>query len=262
MIARVLAIAGSDSGGGAGIQADIKAITMLGGFAMTAVTAVTVQNTLGVTGVHAIPEQIIRDQIRAVLDDLGADAIKIGMLGSSATIHAVADAIADVDVPIVLDPVMVAKGGSRLMAEEAVEAMRRQLLPRATLITPNAPELEVLTGLQCRNEQELLHAGRQLLQQAGGAAVLAKGGHVESDPVVDWLLEAGGEQRFTSARRYTQHTHGTGCTLSSAIATGLAKGLPLIEAVAEAREYLQAAIDAAPGLGRGHGPLGHNFVLL
>ena len=262
MIARVLAIAGSDSGGGAGIQADIKTITMLGGYAMTAVTAITVQNTLGVTAVHAIPDEIVQGQIRAVVDDIGVDAIKIGMLGNAATIAAVAEALdAVAEVPIVLDPVMVAKGGSRLLEAGAISALKAGLLSRAALVTPNAPELAVLTGRDVRTETEMLRAGRALLR-AGAAAVLAKGGHLQGDTVVDWLLTAEAETRFAAPRRDTPHTHGTGCTLSSAVATGLAKGLSLVEAVAEARDYLQAAMDAAPGLGRGHGPLGHNFALL
>lgn len=261
MIARVLSIAGSDSGGGAGIQADIKAITMLGGYAATAVTAITVQNTLGVTAVHAVPPAILSAQIHAVLDDIGADAIKIGMLGDVATIKAVDEALRDVTVPIVLDPVMVAKGGSKLLGDEAIEALRQRLLPRAALLTPNVPELEAITGLPVQNTQQALEAAR-LLVRSGVSAVLAKGGHLDSDPVVDWLVTAHAEQSFAGVRVPGPHTHGTGCTLSSAIATGLAKGLPLAEAVGAARVYLQQALLAAPGLGAGHGPLGHNFALL
>jgi hydroxymethylpyrimidine/phosphomethylpyrimidine kinase len=169
------------------------------------------------------------------------------------------DAVAG--VPVVLDPVMVAKGGSRLLEAGAISALKAGLLSRAALVTPNAPELAVLTGRDVCTETEMLRAGRALLR-AGAAAVLAKGGHLQGDTVVDWLLTAEAETRFAAPRRDTLHTHGTGCTLSSAVATGLAKGLSLVEAVAEARDYLQAAMDAAPGLGRGHGPLGHNFALL
>lgn len=260
-IPRVLIIAGSDSGGGAGIQADIKTVTMLGGYAATAVTAITVQNTLGVTAVHPVPPDIVSAQIRAVLSDIGADAIKIGMLGDSATVEAVAQALAGVDIPIVLDPVMVAKGGGRLLADDAVEALMRLLLPRARLITPNAPELSALTDTAIEDEADLLLAAQELAGQ-GAAAVLAKGGHLDGDTVVDWLVAPNSQQRFSAPRMATQHTHGTGCTLASAIATGLAAGLPMPVAVERARAYLLAAIAAAPGLGQGHGPLGHNFALL
>ena len=261
MIPRVLIIAGSDSGGGAGIQADIKTVTMLGGYAMTAVTAITVQNTLGVSAVHGVPPEIVSGQIRAVLDDIGADAIKIGMLGDSATVKAVADALEGVDIPIVLDPVMVAKGGGKLLADEAVEALMRRLMPRARLITPNTPELSVLTDTAIEDEADMLLAAQELAGQ-GAAAVLAKGGHLAGEPVVDWLVTANSQQRFEAPRMSTPHTHGTGCTLASAIATGLAAGLPLAVAVERGRAYLQSALAAAPGLGKGHGPLGHNFALL
>lgn len=260
-IPRVLIIAGSDSGGGAGIQADIKTVTMLGGYAATAVTAITVQNTLGVTGMHAVPPEIVSAQIRAVLSDIGADAIKIGMLGDSATIEAVAQALVGVDIPIVLDPVMVAKGGSRLLADDAVDALMRLLMPRARLITPNAPELSALTDTAIEDEADLLLAAQELAGQ-GAVAVLAKGGHLDGDTVVDWLVAPNSQQRFAAPRMETRHTHGTGCTLASAIATGLAAGLPMPVAVERARTYLLAAIAAAPGFGQGHGPLGHNFALL
>lgn len=260
-IPRVLIIAGSDSGGGAGIQADIKTVTMLGGYAMTAVTAVTVQNTLGVSAIHPVPPGIVSAQIRAVLDDIGADCIKIGMLGDAETIVAVAQALDGVTVPILVDPVMVAKGGAALLAPDAVEALVRLLLPKARLVTPNVPELEALVGSEIADEADLLLAAQELLG-LGPAAVLAKGGHLEGDTVVDWLVTHNAQQRFESPRLETRHTHGTGCTLASAVATGLAAGLPLAEAVAKARAYVQAALRAAPGLGAGHGPLGHNFALL
>jgi len=261
MIPRVLIIAGSDSGGGAGIQADIKAVTMLGGYAATAVTAVTVQNTLGVTAIHTIPPDIVECQIKAVLDDIGADVIKIGMLGDSATIEAVARALDGVSVPIVLDPVMIAKGGAPLLQDDAVDAMVRLLVPRAALLTPNVPELEVLSGSDVTDEADMLLAAQELLA-AGPVAVLAKGGHLEGDRVVDWLVTHNSKLRFEAPRVSTRHTHGTGCTLSSAIATGLAARLPLAVAVERARAYLLSALTAAPGLGQGHGPLGHNFALL
>jgi hydroxymethylpyrimidine/phosphomethylpyrimidine kinase len=260
MKGRVLIIAGSDSGGGAGIQADLKTVTMLGGYAATAVTAITVQNTLGVSAIHAVPPAIVAGQIHAVLDDIGADAIKIGMLGDAATVEAVADALRGVDIPIVLDPVMVAKGGSPLLEDEAVGALQRLLLPRAAVVTPNAPELTVLTDTEVIDEADLLLAAQELLV-AGPAAVLAKGGHLAGPTMVDWLVTRNSQQRFESPRIDTVHTHGTGCTLSSAVAAGLAAGLPLSVAVERARAYLQSAILAAPGLGAGHGPLGHNFAV-
>ena len=261
MQGRVLIVAGSDSGGGAGIQADIKAVTMLGGYAATAIAALTVQNTLGVTDVHPVPPAFVQAQMRAVLDDIGADAVKTGMLGDAAMVAAVADVLdAYPPIPLVVDPVMVAKGGARLLDEAAVGAVKAKLLPRATLVTPNTPELEALTGRTVGSEAEAVAAGRALVA-AGARAVLVKGGHLPGDEVADWLLTGDAEHRFASPRIATRHTHGTGCTLASAIACGLAKGLPLVEAVAAGRDYVQSAIRAAPGFGQGHGPLGHNFAL-
>lgn len=261
MIPRVLVIAGSDSGGGAGIQADIKTITMLGGYAATAVTAVTVQDTNGVGAVHAVPPAIVAGQIAAVLGDIGADCIKIGMLVDAATIEAVADALDGVDVPILLDPVMVAKGGASLLADDAVAVLIGRLVPRARLLTPNVPELEALAQTDIADEADMLLAAQELLA-TGASAVLAKGGHLDGAVVVDWLVSHQIQQRFDAPRIATRHTHGTGCTLASAVATGLAAGLPLAVAVERARAYLMSAMLAAPGLGRGHGPLGHNFQLL
>jgi hydroxymethylpyrimidine/phosphomethylpyrimidine kinase len=261
MIPRVLVIAGSDSGGGAGLQADMKTITMLGAYATTAVTAVTVQNTLGVSAVHPVPPAIVAAQIEAVLADIGADAIKIGMLGDSATIEAVADALSASRLPVILDPVMVAKGGAALLAAEATDALVRRLLPRAAVVTPNVPELEILADTGITDEADMLLAAQELLS-AGPAAVLAKGGHLAGDTVVDWLVTPGTQQRFEAPRIATRHTHGTGCTLASAVAAGIAAGLPLAVAVERARAYLLAAIAAAPGLGQGHGPVAHNFALL
>ena len=261
MIARVLVIAGSDSGGGAGIQADIKTVTMLGGYAATAITAVTVQNTLGVDRVHAVPTDVVAAQIDAVLSDIGADAIKIGMLGDAATTVAVADAIAGFSGPIVLDPVMVAKGGASLLAAEAVDALVSRLLPMAAVVTPNVPEMEALTGLEIADEGDLLLAAQELL--AGGPrAVLAKGGHLDGPDVVDWLVTREGERRFVGPRVETTSSHGTGCTLASALATGLAAGLPLADAVERARRFVVAALREAPRLGGGHGPMGHQAVRL
>ncbi|MDO9336654.1 MAG: bifunctional hydroxymethylpyrimidine kinase/phosphomethylpyrimidine kinase [Caulobacter sp.] len=265
-IGRVLIIAGSDSGGGAGIQADIKAVTMLGAYAATAVTAITVQNTLGVTGVHPIPLDIIEAQGRAVLDDIGADAIKTGMLGDAGTV-AVAARLIDsarnsmgLGVPVVIDPVMIAKGGASLLDPHAIAAVRAELLPRATLLTPNAPEAEALTGLPATSTDDLRRCGYELLD-AGAKAVLMKGGHVPGDRLVDLLITRDGETAFEDVRIDTRHTHGTGCTLASACAAGLAQGLDLTAAVARAWDYVHRAIEAAPGLGKGHGPLDHGWML-
>ena len=260
MVARILVIAGSDSGGGAGIQADIKTITTLGGYAMTAVTAITVQNTLGVSAVHAIPPEIVAGQIRACIDDIGVDAIKIGMLGNEATINAVADALEGVRVPIVLDPVMVAKGGAALIEEEAVWAMMQRLLPLASVITPNVPELVALTETEVEDAADMLLAAQELLN-AGPRAVLAKGGHLEGEQLTDWLVTRQGHQFFTDAKIDTSSCHGTGCTLSSALACGLGQGLSLPDAVKRARLYVRLALRSAPGLGQGHGPMGHGQVI-
>ncbi len=259
-LGRVLIIAGSDSGGGAGIQADIKTVTALGGYAATAITAVTVQNTLGVTGVHPIPLEVVEAQARAVLSDIGADAIKTGMLGDAATVGLVARLLDEAEVSAVVDPVMVAKGGASLLAAEAVAAVREQLIPRAALLTPNAPEAEALTGLAVATTDDLRRAGEALLA-AGAGAVLMKGGHVPGERVVDVLMTPAGETAFEGERIDSRHTHGTGCTLASACAAGLAQGLPLVEAVARAWDYVHEAVLRAPGLGAGHGPLDHAWPL-
>jgi hydroxymethylpyrimidine/phosphomethylpyrimidine kinase len=259
-LGRVLIIAGSDSGGGAGIQADIKTVTALGGYAATAITAVTVQNTLGVNGVHPVPLDVIEAQARAVLDDIGADAIKTGMLGDAATVELAARLIAEAKVPAVVDPVMVAKGGASLLASEAVAAVRDRLVPAAALLTPNAPEAEALTGLAVADLEGQRRAGAALLA-LGARAVLVKGGHVTGPRVVDVLLTSEGETLFEGERIETRHTHGTGCTLASACAAGLAQGLPLVAAVARAWDYVHEAMLRAPGLGGGHGPLDHAWPL-
>jgi hydroxymethylpyrimidine/phosphomethylpyrimidine kinase len=258
---RVLIIAGSDSGGGAGVQADIKTVTILGGYAATAVTAITVQNTLGVQAVHALPPGLVADQARAVLDDIGADAIKTGMLGSGELIDVVAGILQRASpIPVVVDPVMVAKGGHVLLDPSAVERLATRLVPLATLLTPNAPEAAALTGLEVETTDDLRRAGEALLGR-GARAVLMKGGHIAGARVIDVLMTPGGETVFESPRLDTRHTHGTGCTLASACATGLAKGLALELAVAEAWAYVAEAIRCAPGLGAGHGPLGHGWPL-
>ena len=261
MKGRVLIIAGSDSGGGAGIQADIKAVTALGGFAMTAITALTAQNTLGVHGVSGVPIDFIRQQIAVVLDDLGADALKTGMLHDVPVIEAVCEEIAAraKGVPLVADPVMVAKGGHPLLAPAAVDTLKARLLPLATVITPNLPEAEVLVGRPIRDVADMRDAAAAL-RALGVPAVLLKGGHLEGDVVTDLLVTAEGVEEFTSARIATRHTHGTGCTLASAIAAGLAQGMSLRDAVVRARAYVRAAIAAAPGYGAGHGPLDHGIT--
>ncbi len=260
MTPRILIVAGSDSSGGAGVQADIKTVTMLGGYAASAVTAVTVQNTRGVSAVHAIPAAVVAAQMRSVIDDVGVDAVKIGMLGDAELIAALADVLRGLRVPIVLDPVMVAKGGARLLADDAVAALVRHLLPIATIVTPNTPELAALTGAEVEDEGDAVLAAQELLGM-GARAVLAKGGHLAGDEVADWLITGNRQSRFSSARIDTRHTHGTGCTLASAIAVGLGRGEPLADAVAAARAYVIGAIAHAPGFGAGHGPLGHGWML-
>jgi hydroxymethylpyrimidine/phosphomethylpyrimidine kinase len=257
---RVLIVAGSDSGGGAGIQADIKTVTMLGGYAATAITAVTVQNTLGVSGVHEIATPVVLAQARAVLDDIGADAIKTGMLGGPDLVEQVAALIAWAAVPAVVDPVMIAKGGQPLLHGGAIEAVRASLVPRAALLTPNAPEAEALTGIPVTGLDDQRRAGEALLK-AGAAAVLVKGGHLAGERVVDLLLTGRGETLLEGPRIDTRHTHGTGCTLASACAVGLAQGMDLVDAVTRAWAYTAEAIRQAPGFGAGHGPLGHGWPL-
>jgi hydroxymethylpyrimidine/phosphomethylpyrimidine kinase len=254
---RVLVVAGSDSSGGAGIQADIKTITALGGYAATAVTAVTAQDTHGVHGVFPIPPEIVVKQMRLVLDDIGADAIKIGMLGDAATVEAVSDVLDDVaHIPLIVDPVMRAKGGAQLMDGAAVEAMRRRLALRATVLTPNIPEAELLAGCIIDDVVVMEHTA-ELLLTLGSRAVLLKGGHLGGDEVVDILATGDGLFRFEAPRVKSRHTHGTGCTLASAIAISMAQGLSLQDSVARGRAYVQRAIATAPGYGAGHGPLNH-----
>jgi hydroxymethylpyrimidine/phosphomethylpyrimidine kinase len=255
-LGRVLAIAGSDSGGGAGVQADIKTITALGGYAASAITAVTVQDTHGVSAIHPIPPPIIAAQIRAVLADIGADAIKTGMLGEADAVEAVLGALAEFpDIPLVVDPVMIAKGGASLIGDGALAPLRR-LIARADLVTPNAPEAAVLTGLAIATTDDLRRAGEALLT-GGVRAVLMKGGHIAGDSVIDILMTPNGETTLEGPRIATRHTHGTGCTLASACATGLAQGRGLNEAVARAWAYVAEAIRRAPGFGAGAGPLDH-----
>lgn len=259
-LGRVLILAGSDSGGGAGVQADIKTVTALGAHAATAITAITVQNTLGVQAVHLLPVELVLAQAHAVLDDIGADAIKTGMLGSVEMVEAVADLLAATGRPAVVDPVMVAKGGARLLDERAVEAVRTRLLPHATLLTPNAPEAQALTGVPVATPDDMKRAGEHLLSM-GAQAVLMKGGHVEGDRVVDLLMTGVSTTRFESGRIVSRNTHGTGCTLASGIAAGLSQGLGLERSVSRARDYLLEAIRRAPHLGAGHGPVDHGWPM-
>ena len=258
MRGRVLIVAGSDSGGGAGIQADIKAVTAMNGFAATAITALTAQNTQGVHGVVPVDPAFIRQQIEVVLADIGADALKTGMLHSAEVITTVAACLKThaAGVPLVVDPVMVAKGGHRLLLSEAETALRDTLLPMATLLTPNLPEAEVLVGFPVRIEADMKRAAEKLIS-FGAKAVLMKGGHLEGDRVVDLLMHDGRVDRFEDARIASRSTHGTGCTLASAIAAGLAQKMSLRDAVARARLYVRKAIETAPGFGQGHGPLNH-----
>ncbi|SJZ37844.1 hydroxymethylpyrimidine/phosphomethylpyrimidine kinase [Enhydrobacter aerosaccus] len=258
MKGRVLIVAGSDSGGGAGIQADIKAVTAMDGFAATAITALTAQNTLGVHSVVPVDPSFIARQIEVVLTDIGADALKTGMLHSAEVIRTVVAGFRKLEdnVPLVVDPVMVAKGGHRLLQPEAEAALRDLLLPMTTLLTPNLPEAEVLVGFPVRIEADMMRAGEKLCAMGPGA-VLLKGGHLEGDRVVDLLFQDGRVERFEDARIVSRSTHGTGCTLASAIAAGMAQKMSLYDAVARARAYVRRAIETAPGFGHGHGPLNH-----
>ena len=243
---RILTIAGSDSSGGAGIQADIKTITMLGGYAMTAITAITAQNTLGVSMVEVLSSELVRAQIEACAEDIGVNAVKIGMLGSATNAHAVADLLEGVNAPVVFDPVMIATSGAALADAETIAAFER-LMAIATLTTPNVAELAALGGDEGMAARAITY--------------LAKGGDADGDMVEDRLMVPGEEPMIGRAPRLvTQHTHGTGCTLASAIATYLGMGQPLVEAVDNARAFVRAAIEAAPGFGSGNGPLGHHAV--
>ncbi len=259
---RILAIAGSDSSGGAGIQADIKTITMLGGYAMTAITAATAQNSVGVQAIMPLSGDFVAKQITSCINDIGVDAIKIGMLHDADIIAHVAGALELVDslVPVVLDPVMVATSGATLIADEAIEIMRERLFPRATIITPNLPELEHLVRRNL-GDTRLIEGAAEELIRAHGCDVLAKGGHTEDARIIDILVRSGEvPKHFAQAKIDTPHTHGTGCTLSSAIAVLLGHGQPLESAVRLGQSFVRQAIEAAPGYGLGNGPLGHQAV--
>ncbi len=256
----VLSIAGSDPSGGAGIQADLKTATALGVYSASVLTALTAQNTHGVQGIHAVPVPFVLQQLRSVLDDLDVRAIKIGMLGDPALVEALADALADVDAPIVLDPVMVATSGDVLVPEAAVEAIVERLVPLAAVLTPNVPEAELLGGVRVESVTDLEAAGTALLRR-GARSVLVKGGHLSGASAVDVLVrrDAAAALRFTHGRVETPHTHGTGCTLSSAIAARLAAGDELEAAIERARAFLLEALRSGAGrrVGGGRGPVDH-----
>ncbi|MGM9717491.1 MAG: bifunctional hydroxymethylpyrimidine kinase/phosphomethylpyrimidine kinase [Prevotella sp.] len=254
-----LTIAGSDSCGGAGVQADVKTMSALGCYAATAITAITVQNTLGVTAVHAVPPEIVAGQIRVVMDDIKPRAVKVGMVNDTATIIAIADALKDYDVEhIVVDPVMVATSGSRLMQDDAVEVFCKQLLPLATLLTPNIPEAEVLSGITVSDKESMDSAALRILQ-LGCSNLLVKGGHLEGKKIDRLYGEV--EREYVGENAVTRNTHGTGCTLSSAITSFLAQGLPVDEAIGAAKEWLTKALRAGADveIGKGHGPVNHFF---
>jgi len=259
---RVLIIAGSDSGGGAGIQADIKTVTALGGFAMTAITALTAQNTQGVSEIYNLPAKFIAEQIKVVLSDIGADTIKIGMLSHPEIVEVVADTLAEEapDVPKIVDPVMVAKGGASLLSEEAVDSLKTLIMPQALVLTPNIPEAETLAEMNAPGVEKAEDLALAL-SMMGPRAILLKGGHRGGQEIVDLLMEKKKVRNiYKSTRINTVHTHGTGCTLSSALAVGIAQGLTLSNSVERAINYVQEAIRTAPAYGRGHGPLNHSHT--
>tara|TARA_B100000315_G_scaffold186745_1_gene176224 strand:+ start:2334 stop:3128 length:795 start_codon:yes stop_codon:yes gene_type:complete len=259
-VPKALTIAGSDSGGGAGIQADLKTFAALGVYGASALTAITAQNTVGVTAVHEIPTGIITAQIDAVLNDIGADAVKTGMLASGPIIECVADALRRHGVPwLVVDPVMVAKSGDSLLREDAVEALRTRLVPLASVVTPNIPEAETLTGMKISSDGEVRRASEKIIEM-GAKGVVVKGGHREG-PATDLFYDGSSFQEFTAPRFDTRNTHGTGCTFASAVAAGLALGMSVADAVALAKDYVTEAIRRSFPLGRGHGPLNHFYKL-
>jgi hydroxymethylpyrimidine/phosphomethylpyrimidine kinase len=260
---RVLTIAGSDSGGGAGIQADIKAISACGCYASSAITAITAQNTLGVTDIHAVPITTLKNQIQAVLEDIGADAVKIGMLHNSETINAVAEVLKKFEVKnIVLDPVMVATSGSKLLEDEAIQTLQKILIPMATVITPNIPEAEILLGKKIEKQEDLPAMAKELSMD-GSISVLLKAGHMKDEEVIDIFYNAEKDEvvELKSKRLDSMNTHGTGCTLSSSFAAMLARGMELSDAAAEAKNYINQAIVHGVDykIGEGHGPVHHFY---
>ncbi|MFB0618029.1 bifunctional hydroxymethylpyrimidine kinase/phosphomethylpyrimidine kinase [Streptomyces sp. AGS-58] len=261
MIPRVLTVAGSDSGGGAGIQADLKTMLALGAHGMSVLTAVTAQNSLGVQGAWELPVAAVRAQYRSVVDDIGVQAVKTGMLSSAELVEAVAELITGTDAPAVVDPVGVSKHGDPLLAASALDAVRTKLLPAATVATPNLDEVTQLTGVRVESEADLRRAAAAVLEY-GPRWVLIKGGHLaDTDQAVDLLTDGRAEHLLRAPRHDNRHTHGTGCTLASAIACGLAKGRSVPEAVAAAKEYVTGAIAAGFSLGAGIGPVDHGWAL-
>lgn len=254
---RVLTIAGSDSGAGAGIQADLKTFAAHGVYGTSAITALTAQNTRGVTGVHLVPAEFVTLQIEAVASDIGCDAVKTGMLATSAIVEAVAAAIESLDLPnLVVDPVMIAKGGDRLLDADAVHAIRATLLRLARVATPNVPEAEVLADMRIQSVEDMRTAAHRLLR-LGPKAVIVKGGHLPGDNAIDLLISADGETMLSASRLSVPHTHGTGCTFAAAIAARLALGSPLDDAARQAKEYVTGAMRHGISVGNGHQPLGH-----
>ncbi len=252
---RALTIAGSDSGGGAGIQADLKTFAALGVYGLSALTAITAQNTLGVRAACSLAPELVEAQIEAVLDDIGASAVNTGMLSNPAIIDAVARCLARWKLPLVIDPVMVAKGGDRLLQPEAVITLREVLLPLATIVTPNIPEAEVLTGMKIETIEDM-HRAAQAIAQLGTCQVIVKGGHLAGQ-AIDVFFDGEQWTDLPAERILTRHTHGTGCTFSAALTALLARGLPMMQAVTEAKAYITGAIKHAPGIGHGHGPVAH-----
>ena len=263
MKGRVLICAGSDSGGGAGIQADIKTVTALGGFATTAITALTAQNTMGVSSIIEVPINFLLEQIRVVLSDLGADCIKTGMLHNAQVIEAVSEAIEKDGEKkyLVVDPVMVAKGGHELLELSALHALKSHMIVRADLLTPNIPEAELLTGLEISDIDTMRRAAYAILEM-GSKAVLLKGGHLKDETLTDILVTKDAEKTYSGPRLLTKHTHGTGCSMASAVATGIAQGDTLEMAVQRAKAYVFTAIKTAPQFGKGHGPLNHAHTVM
>ena len=263
MKGRVLICAGSDSGGGAGIQADIKTVTALGGFATTAITALTAQNTMGVSSIIEVPINFLLEQIRVVLSDLGADCIKTGMLHNAQVIEAVSEAIEKDGKKkyLVVDPVMVAKGGHELLELSALHALKSHMIVRADLLTPNIPEAELLTGLEISDIDTMRRAAYAILEM-GSKAVLLKGGHLKDETLTDILVTKDAEKTYSGPRLLTKHTHGTGCSMASAVATGIAQGDTLEMAVQRAKAYVFTAIKTAPQFGKGHGPLNHAHTVM
>ena len=263
MKGRVLICAGSDSGGGAGIQADIKTVTALGGFATTAITALTAQNTMGVSSIIEVPINFLLEQIRVVLSDLGADCIKTGMLHNVQVIEAVSEAIEKDGGKkyLVVDPVMVAKGGQELLEPSALHALKSHMIIRADLLTPNIPEAELLTGIEISDIDTMRRAAHAILEM-GSKAVLLKGGHLKDETLTDILVTKDAEKTYSGPRLLTKHTHGTGCSMASAVATGIAQGKTLEMAVQRARAYVFTAIKTAPQFGKGHGPLNHAHTVI